>query len=83
MKVLSKTMRQNREYNKRLGFESIRSKYESCKSRMTVSNVDSVNNEFMNYNLRVKVDSGIRTTHLNRYERKWIQEVNEIKKKIK
>ncbi len=83
MKVLSKSMRQNREYNKRLGFESIRSKYENCKSRLDVNNFDSINSEFINYNLKVKVERGIRCTHFNRYERKWEQEVNEIKKKIK
>lgn len=82
MKVMSKTVRQVREYNKRLGFDSIRDKYESCKSRMDVSNVNSVDSEFKNYNLRVKVERGIRSTHLNKYERKWIQEVNEIKKKL-
>jgi hypothetical protein len=80
--LLSKTIRQKREYNKLVGYKKIRSKYEDCKYRINKINLKGVNTEFLNYSKRVKKEYGIRVKNINKYERKWIQEVNELKKKL-
>ena len=82
MKTLNKTKRQRREYGKFVGFENIRNKYYECANKITSKNMKGVNTEFLSYCHKVKNDSGIRFTHKNKYEFKWIQEVNELKKKL-
>ena len=82
MKTYNKTKRQIREYEKLVGFRSIRDKYYDCSERLNDKNINSINSEFMGYCNRVKVDSKIRYNHRNKYEFKWIQEVNELKKKL-
>ena len=93
MQRLNKTKRQEREYNKLVGFRNIKSKYQVCSGRLYDKNeecgnkismkyVKGINSEFMSYCHKTKINSGIRCTHKNKYEFKWIQEVNELKKKL-
>tara|TARA_B100001057_G_scaffold169067_2_gene169880 strand:- start:385 stop:639 length:255 start_codon:yes stop_codon:yes gene_type:complete len=82
MQRLNKTKRQRREYKKLVGFKNIRDKYEECANKINSKNMIGVNTEFINYCHKTKIDSGIRCTHKNKYEFKWIQEVNELKKKL-
>ena len=80
MKILSKTMRQVREHTTLQGFNLIRHKYDECMCKLNKSNYTSVNREFLSHNVRVKTECGMRVNNLNKYERKWVQEVNKIKK---
>jgi hypothetical protein len=84
--ALSKTMRQKREYNKLVGFNMIRDKYNDCYERLYDGDrkvsIASLNSDFVNSNKRTKKECGIRMGRMNKYENKWIQEVNEIKKKL-
>lgn len=80
--TLSKTMRQKREYNKLVGFRLIKSKYDDCSSKVNNTNFKMINIDFLNSNKRTKKECGIRMGRMNKYENKWIQEVNEIKKKL-
>jgi hypothetical protein len=80
---MNKTYKQRKEYSKLLGFNRIKNKYNECNNKLDKTNLKGVNTEFINYNKKVKKDYGIKLTNINYYERKWIQEVNEIKKKIK
>jgi hypothetical protein len=80
MNELNKSLRRQKEYNKRLGFNMIRDKYKECKNKMNLTNFKGINTEFVNHNKSVKKSSGIRITNINKYERMWIQEVNKIKK---
>ena len=82
MKTLNKTKRQRREYKKLVGFQDICDKYHECANKINSKNVKSVDTEFLGYCHKIKISSGIRCTHKNKYEFKWIQEVNELKKKL-
>ena len=82
MKTLNKTHRQKREYKKLVGFQNIRDKYYECSQKVNKKNMKDVNTEFLGYCHNIKILSQIRCTHKNKYEFKWIQEVNELKKKL-
>jgi len=82
MKALNKTNRQMREFKKLVGFQNIRDKYYECSQKLNQKNIKGVNTEFLGYCHNIKILSQIRCTHQNKYEFKWIQEVNELKKKL-
>ena len=80
-----KTQRQRKEYNKLLGFLTIKNEYELCSTRLNKEDVkiDEVNKIFLKSVNRCKVKYGININNNNIYERKWIQEYNKLKKNIK
>lgn len=84
MKTLSKTQRQMREYKRSVGFNMIKNKYENCHERLYDEDrkisVVSLNSEFLNYSKSMKNKYGMVLKHKNKYENKWNNEVNKIKK---
>ena len=97
MKQLSKTQRQRREYNKYSGFLTIKKNYENLleKSMNDVNRLESVNKdilvnrlesfhrEFLTNNRNVKKRCGIKLVDENIYERRWIDDYNKLKIKLK
>jgi len=85
MKQLSKTERQIREYNKYSGFLTIKKNYENLfeKSMNSLNKLESVHKEFLANNRNVKGKCGIRLTNQNVYERRWINDYNKLKIKLK
>ena len=97
MKQLSKTKRQRREYNKYLGFLSIKKNYENLLEKsmndvnrlenmnkdILVNRLESFHREFLTNNRNVKKRCGIHLTNENIYERRWIDDYNKLKIKLK
>lgn len=80
-----KTQRQNKEYNKLLGFLTIKDEYEQCLTKLNKKGVkiDEVNTHFLKSVNRCKTKYRISMNNNNIYERKWKQEYNKLKKNIK
>ena len=85
MKQLSKIERQRREYNKYMGFLTIKKNYENLleKNIKNVMMLESVHKEFLANNRNVKGKCGIRLVYENKYERQWVNDYNKLKIKLK
>ena len=97
MKQLSKTQRQRREYNKYSGFLSIKKNYEnlleksmndvdrveSVRKEILLNRLESFHREFLTNNRNVKKKCGIKLVDKNIYERRWIDDYNKLKIKLK
>lgn len=97
MKQLSKTERRRREYNKYSGFLSIKKNYEilleksmndvdrleSVRKDVLLNRLESFHREFLTNNRNVKKRCGINLTNDNIYERRWIDDYNKLKIKLK
>lgn len=97
MKQLSKTQRQRREYNKYSGFLTIKKNYENLleksmndvyrlegvRKELLVNRLESFHREFLTNNRNVKKRCGIKLVDENIYERRWIDDYNKLKIKLK